>query len=682
MRFIFKKFNFGKNEFGMQKIFLQTLLLIGLISCSKEVLQQNLQVSSIPSNGGTISPSSNAYEKGSVLSLLATPSGEFTFKQWQGSLSGSTNPISLTMDSDKQVTGIFEKRQYPLSITIEGSGSVKEEVLSISSQSQYPAGTTVRLTGIPQEGWNFSDWSGDKSSGSNPFDISVNTPINLKVTFLQNYSLQEFQIDHPEKLNIFMGMSGTPNSNILFKSGTEAHIMAVPAIGRTDKELKLPVLYLSKGNGGWSLQNKFENINMSFGGRDVHTYGKTGFVWADHGTEVWLGGGTGTPPYNNVWVADNFTTSGASWTKVNKDRSFYHGVSSGDLNYDGLVDIVAVHMSTSSQDLKDAGTYHVFLKQADGTFKINYSTLNYPGAPNPGYMCWNSNTDGSGCPGVIRASVLIEDVTGDGNPEIIGGAYVHKPEWKVPIGAQNSLEVWSDPNRDGKYELIKHQNRMGWWNYDFMGASQIKADDVDKDGDKDLIVNFEGSKGSTYVNSADFNGVQIFKNNGKGEFEYSGIEIPFDDIRLAEFELWDVDQDGDKDIVFNVAAFIDLGSTNGLEKAFFYSGKNRFIKDLVSFDENYYSANLNFDELIYYNEGGQFVKKNKGFQIRLNKAIPKRANFKDSDIFNAGIQTINSAMIDNKLVFFGFVNDLNMNFANTANPAKYVFKVLEYSPKF
>lgn len=665
-------------------MFNRTLLILSficLMSCTKEIIQQKLTVFVTPVNGGSVSPPSNSYEKGSNVSLVATPTGEYLFKQWQGSISGTSNPTSITMDVDKSVTGVFEKRQYPLTLTIEGNGTVKEEVIAIATQALYPSGTTVRLTAIPLEGWNFGDWSGDKLSKSNPFDIQISSPINLKATFNQGFSIQEIEVNNPEKLNIYIGMAGSVNSNLLFKANGEQHIISIPAIGRTDKEIKLPILYLTKTNGIWKVNNQFENINMSFGGRDVHSYGNAGYVFADHGTEVWLGGGTGVPPYNNVWIAENFTSNSASWTKVNKDRSFYHGVSSGDLNYDGLIDVVAVHMSTSSTDLKDAGNYHVFLKQKDGTFKIDYNTLVYPGAPMPGYMCWNSGGDGTGCPGVIRASVLIEDVTGDGNPEIIGGSSVHKPEWKVPLGAQNSLEIWTDSNRDGKYEALKFHKRMGWWNYDFMGASQIKAEDIDKDGDKDLIVNFEGSKGSAYVNSADFNGIQIFKNNGKGEFDYAGNDIPFEDIRTAEFELLDVDGDGDKDIIFNVSALIDLGSTNGLEKAFFYSGKNRFIKDLISYDENYFSAVLDFDELIYYNENGKFVKKSNGFKIRLNKAIPKRSGFKDADIMNAGIQTINASMVDNKLVFYGFMNDLNMAYANTINPAKYIFRLLEYSPK-
>jgi hypothetical protein len=55
------------------------------------------------------------------------------------------------VDADKQVTGVFEKRQYPLSLTIEGSGTVKEEVIAIAPQAQYPSGTTVRLTPQPAE---------------------------------------------------------------------------------------------------------------------------------------------------------------------------------------------------------------------------------------------------------------------------------------------------------------------------------------------------------------------------------------------------------------------------------------------------------------------------------------------------------------------------------------------------
>lgn len=107
-------------------LFITSLLLV---ACSKEIIQQKLTVVVTPVNGGSVTPPSNAYDRGSVVSLVATPAGEYIFKQWQGGVSGTNNPTSITMDADKQVTGVFEKRQYPLTLTIEGNGTVKEEVV-------------------------------------------------------------------------------------------------------------------------------------------------------------------------------------------------------------------------------------------------------------------------------------------------------------------------------------------------------------------------------------------------------------------------------------------------------------------------------------------------------------------------------------------------------------------------
>ena len=156
------------------------LSFICLISCTKEIIQQKLTVSVTPANGGSVSPPSNSYEKGSNVSLVATPIGEYLFKQWQGSISGTSNPTSITMDADKSVTGVFEKRQYPLTLTIEGSGTVKEEVIGIAGQALYPSGTTVRLTAQPgSSDYVFKDWTGDLPSKENPLQLIILKPINL-----------------------------------------------------------------------------------------------------------------------------------------------------------------------------------------------------------------------------------------------------------------------------------------------------------------------------------------------------------------------------------------------------------------------------------------------------------------------------------------------------------------------
>ncbi len=166
------------------------------LSCTKEIIQQKLSVSVSPINSGSVTPPSNSYEKGQSLQMLATPAGEYIFKEWEGDLRGTSNPSTLVMDKDKVITGKFEKRQYPLNLTIDGSGTVKEEIIAVATQSQYPSGTTVRLTPQPLEGWSFTGWSGDLTSSANPLDLKVEKAINLKATF-SKLNITSIKIENP-----------------------------------------------------------------------------------------------------------------------------------------------------------------------------------------------------------------------------------------------------------------------------------------------------------------------------------------------------------------------------------------------------------------------------------------------------------------------------------------------------
>ena len=159
------------------------ILCMALVACSKEVLTHKLSTDASPMNGGTVTPPGNSYEHGQQVNLTATPSGEYLFKEWKGSVTGTTNPTSLVMDADKQVTGVFEKRQYPLTLTIEGNGTVKEEVIAMATQAQYPSGTTVRLTAQAGEGYVFKDWSGDQASKENPIQLIIQKPVSLTANF-------------------------------------------------------------------------------------------------------------------------------------------------------------------------------------------------------------------------------------------------------------------------------------------------------------------------------------------------------------------------------------------------------------------------------------------------------------------------------------------------------------------
>lgn len=66
-----------------------------------------------PANGGTVvampSPNcqGNKYTQGTVVSLTATGNPGYVFSQWSGSTNGTQNPLTVTMDGDKNITANF-----------------------------------------------------------------------------------------------------------------------------------------------------------------------------------------------------------------------------------------------------------------------------------------------------------------------------------------------------------------------------------------------------------------------------------------------------------------------------------------------------------------------------------------------------------------------------------------------
>jgi hypothetical protein len=92
----------------MSNRFILLLIAVVSFSCTKEILQQKLTVSVNPISGGTVSPPSNSYEKGQTIQLLATPSGEYVFKEWKGDLTGTLNYSLGAFDTSGKPTKILD----------------------------------------------------------------------------------------------------------------------------------------------------------------------------------------------------------------------------------------------------------------------------------------------------------------------------------------------------------------------------------------------------------------------------------------------------------------------------------------------------------------------------------------------------------------------------------------------
>jgi hypothetical protein len=70
---------------------------------------------------------------------------------------------------------------YTLTLTAQGSGVIYRNPTNTS----YPSGVTVTITGTPNDGWYFANWSGDVNSTVNPLNVTMNSNLNITGNFLQ-----------------------------------------------------------------------------------------------------------------------------------------------------------------------------------------------------------------------------------------------------------------------------------------------------------------------------------------------------------------------------------------------------------------------------------------------------------------------------------------------------------------
>jgi uncharacterized repeat protein (TIGR02543 family) len=81
----------------------------GATSSAPAILTVNFSLSVIPGTGGSVSkdPDQSSYVPSSSVLLTAIPDAGFAFVGWSGDATGSVNPITILMDTNKSITASF-----------------------------------------------------------------------------------------------------------------------------------------------------------------------------------------------------------------------------------------------------------------------------------------------------------------------------------------------------------------------------------------------------------------------------------------------------------------------------------------------------------------------------------------------------------------------------------------------
>ncbi|MGD9224138.1 MAG: DUF5123 domain-containing protein [Desulfobacteraceae bacterium] len=93
---------------------------------SEDPLVNQYTLTTSTQGNGTIDldPESDSYEEGTSVTITATPSTDYQFDHWEGYISGSANPLDITVTSDMAVTAVFTLIENPVidpdSIDLDG----------------------------------------------------------------------------------------------------------------------------------------------------------------------------------------------------------------------------------------------------------------------------------------------------------------------------------------------------------------------------------------------------------------------------------------------------------------------------------------------------------------------------------------------------------------------------------
>ena len=168
---------------------------IGTINAANLVNGWKVQLTVTVSGSGTVTSASGGIScgngstscsanvvAGQQVTLSAAPVVGSNFVGWSGACSG-TGSCTVTLNAATSVTATFSGTSYPLSVTLNGNGSVTSSPAGIncgsgstSCSANFPAGQQVTLTSVAANGWGPLGWTGACAGSLNTCFITMSGP--------------------------------------------------------------------------------------------------------------------------------------------------------------------------------------------------------------------------------------------------------------------------------------------------------------------------------------------------------------------------------------------------------------------------------------------------------------------------------------------------------------------------
>ena len=365
-------------------------------------------------------------------------------------------------------------------------------------------------------------------------------------------------------------------SLIKYQNKNTEHLVVIP-----DDTIPGPQLHFIKKNDQWIFENYYTSFKMD-GARSYSIMDSNTFVYSSHGNE-----NVQTWQLGDVVVVKTIGDS-LTWNKISIAKGHYDNCSSGDINNDGLIDVITMHMGLKLDgDVLNPWTgisgMIPFTQNADGTFSQNKNIISDPSQQ--GDNTW---------PGSHHSgAILVAKLLGNQRPEIIIADYGSDPRFP---SNRYSFAIFKYNESISKYQFFKTPTSLGAFSNYYQGATSMKSADFNNDGKLDIAVGTEGK----LENGKPGGIVQVWINKGNGDFVPDmSIVCDADSNGFREFEVADVNKDGWNDIVLNGGGgYVARGNnSNGfyinLGPSIWLNNKGKLEPFLENLQINKYSVPLN-----------------------------------------------------------------------------------------
>jgi hypothetical protein len=121
-----------------------------------------LSVIASPTEGGSVSPTSELYDSDSLVTIVATPADGYDFVSWSGDVSGSEPTVSIIMDSDKEAVAVFVAAFQEITIIMpEPTFSYSTATFTNTLEKGDIIEGFIEISGeFKTQDWSF-DWTGE-----------------------------------------------------------------------------------------------------------------------------------------------------------------------------------------------------------------------------------------------------------------------------------------------------------------------------------------------------------------------------------------------------------------------------------------------------------------------------------------------------------------------------------------